>query len=366
MDRRDKALCTELFYGVLRWRLRLDTVLERHARKGVPSDPELANLLRMGLYQLIVTDRIPPRAAVDTTVTLARKARGQKVAGFVNGLLRGVLRDGAEPQSLAERWGHPEWLVTRLQAQLGDGLEARLEANMTSPPITLRMKSGAKGPNGALPTSVPGVVDASSVATAAVRKGTRKGWWLPQDPASARVVALLDPQPGEAVLELCGGRGVKTSQIAECVGTEGRIVTVDSSAAKLADGQRLVSRWAPGVPHYSLAARADLSLPLVEDQRFDRVLIDAPCSGLGTIRRRPETLWRRVESDITELAALQAAILAEAWKWLKPGGTLVYAVCTDTPEETREIVAQYTVLDSFASAPERDGCDGFYAARLAL
>ena len=366
MDGRDRALCTECFYGVLRWRLRLDAIIARTAPRGVPSDPELANVLRLGLYQLLVLDRVPERAAVHSTVSLARGLRGPRVAGFVNGLLRRVAREPPEPATLAERWGHPEWMVARFREELRDeaALEARLRANMAPPPMTVRLHPSTP------PAEVPGTPSAhqpevirTDLGTSEVRQGVRDGRWLPQDEASARVVATLAPAAGERVLELCAERGVEASQIATAIGPTGRLVAVDASAPRLAECARLLARWAPEVRVALLAADATHRLPLRDDLRFDAVLVDAPCSGLGVIRRRPETLWRRRPEDVAALAAIQRKILAEAERWLAPGGRLVYAVCTTTPEETRDVVGDRaeTVVET---RPERDEGDGFFIARM--
>ena len=369
LDPRDKGLVTECFYGVLRWRLRLDRVIARHARQGVPDDPELANLLRFGVFQLLFLDRVPARAAVHTSVEMARKLRGEFVAKFVNGFLRAVDRSREEPEDLAERYGHPHWMVERFRRELGDDaqLEARLRANMTAPPVTLRLHPSTSWDAlaGAVPTPTPGVV-AFDGDPELVRHGTKMGHWLPQDEASARVALLLDVQPGDRVLELCAGRGVKTTQLAAAAGPTGLVVGLDQAAGRLAEARRLLSRWAPTARVHLLAADASAPLPLSPDLRFDRILVDAPCSGLGVIRRRPETLWRRKPTDVTHLAKLQARILAEAERWAAPGATLVYAVCTTTPEETLGVLGARSPVGGFVTTPERDGTDGFYAAKLAL
>lgn len=370
LDPRDRGFVTECFYGVLRWRLRLDAEIGRRARKGMPSDPELANVLRLGAYQLLLLDRVPARAAIHTSVSITRRLRGDRVARFVNGVLRAIDRERTTPADLAERWAHPAWMVERLRAELGDDeqVEARLRANMTAPPTSLRLHPTARIEElpGARPSSLtPGVVLYEGPAEP-VRQGVREGRWIAQDEASARVVHLLDCGVGQRVLELCAGRGVKSSHIATLIGESGLLVAVDSSAAKLADARRLVERWAPATPWLGLAADATRTLPLRPDLRFDRILVDAPCSGLGVIRRRPETLWRRRPEDVITLAALQRRIVDEALRWLTPGGALVYAVCTTTPEETTGVIGDRVVEATLETRPERDGADGFYAAKLSL
>ncbi|MFT7622692.1 MAG: 16S rRNA (cytosine967-C5)-methyltransferase [Myxococcota bacterium] len=350
LDPRDRGLVTELFYGVLRWRLRLDAVIGRFARKGVPKDPELANILRLGAYQLLLLDRVPDRAAVHTAVSLAKKMRGPQVSSFVNGVLRAIARDTSEPDTLAERWAHPQWMIDRFREEVGEeALEARLRANMTPPPQDLRLHPTEEGP---LPTEPD-----------AIRAGIRALRWIPQDPASQRVVELLDPQPGDRVLELCAGRGVKSTQLADAVGPTGSVLSVDASAPRLAEAARLLQRWAPEVPWQGICADGSEPLPLDPDLRFDKILVDAPCSGLGVIRRRPETLWRRQPNDVANLAALQKRILKGALSRLTPDGTLVYAVCTTTPEETVQVTGPQTG-QTFQTTPETDQTDGFYATRL--
>jgi 16S rRNA (cytosine967-C5)-methyltransferase len=364
LDPRDRGLVTECFYGILRWRLQLDAVIASRAKKGVPKDPELANLLRLGIFQLLHLDRVPERAAVHTTVSLARKMRGDRVGGFVNGVLRGVLRDRPTFETPAERWAHPQWMVDRFRAEVGDdALESRLKANMTPAPVTIRICAGGEPPEGSVPTATAGVFNYEG-DNRILRSGFRSGAWLPQDEASARVAGLLDAQPGQRVLELCAGRGMKSSQLAEIIGESGLLVSSDRSGSKLAEALRLTERWAPKTPHFAFAADASAPLPLHPDTRFDRILIDAPCSGLGVIRRRPETLWNRRPEDVSGLAQLQRGILGEAMRWLAPGGQLVYAVCTTTPEETTEHLVGRTVTESFVTRPEVDGCDGFFAARI--
>jgi len=370
LDERDRAFITECFYGTLRWRLRLDATISNFAKKGVPSDPELANLLRLGIYQLILLDRVPSHAAINTTVNLAKRIRGASVGRFVNAILRSVDREHWVPEDLAARWGHPTWMVDRMSVEeQGDmsRVERRLEANMSAPPVMLRLHPSLDRHQleGATPSAhVPGHVTLSRSGESIMR-GIRQGKWLPQDEASARVVHFLDPQPGDRVLELCAGRGIKTTQLADAVGSKGLIVSVDTSRGRLIENRRLVSRWAPDVPAHAVVADATQPLPLDSDVRFDRILIDAPCSGLGVIRRRPETLWRRKPQDVTDLSRIQGQLIALASSWLKPGGHCVYAVCTTTTEETIEVV-KTRATESFHTVVEKGSADGFYVAKLAL
>jgi 16S rRNA (cytosine967-C5)-methyltransferase len=371
LDPRDRGLVTECFYGVVRWRLRLDPLIAHFAKRGLPKDPEVLNILRLGIYQLQFLDRVPDHAAVSTSVTLARKLRGPSVARFVNGVLRGVGRGAPEPPDLAVRWGHPAWMVDEFRKSLGsdEATHSRLEANMTPGPVTLRFHPNT--PLDALSGST--VLDADdrivippdTVDTNSVFEGIRTGRWLQQDLASVEVVQVLDPKPGDHVLDLCAGRGVKTSQIATRVGSGGSVVSIDMSSRRLAQAVRLVSNWCPETPVRCVVADASKPLPLNRDIRFDCVLLDAPCTGLGVIRRRPEILWRRRPEDVAKMADLQRRILEQALQWVRPGGRLVYAVCTITAEETADVVKD-RATSVCVSSPEDGNKDGFYVARLAL
>ena len=377
LELRDRNLVTTCFYGVLRWRIRLDAHIAAHARKGVPTDPELANILRLGTFQLLFLDRIPARAAVHTSVNLARKIRGPAVGKFVNGVLRSIDRNREPPSDLATKYGHPQWMTDRLIAHLGETVEARLQANMTPPPVHLRLHPKAKHlANTLTATGHPDVymTQESEIDSRSVRQGIRDGHWLPQDRASVEVCDLLAiDQPELDILELCCGRGVKTSRLLEkriAQQVRGHYFALDASIGRLHEAKRLCERWVPKNDAHFIAADAAASLPIDPEIHFDRIMIDAPCSGLGVIRRRPEILWRRTAADVTTLATLQAAITQQANQRLRPGGQLVYAVCTLTNEETTAVIQRLTdntglILDREVSfSPEIDDCDGFYAAIL--
>ena len=375
LELRDRALVTSCFYGILRWRLRLDYHIGTHARKGVPSDPELANILRLGTFQLLFLDRVPARAAVHTSVHLARQLRGPAVSKFVNGVLRAIDRDRTPPTELSTRYGHPNWMVQRLAERMGDALEARLEANMTPPPVHLRVHPDSHDKvAGMTKTDQPDVftIRDSEVDSEAIRRGIRAGHWLPQDKASVAMVDLLNiDRPALRVLELCCGRGVKTTRLLEkrqSHNDNGLYIASDISIAKLHEAKRLCQRWLPDQTVYFVAADSTKRLPIAPEIQFDRILIDAPCTGLGVIRRRPEILWRRTPNDIDILSKLQWNILRQAIQRLAPGGQLVYSVCTLTDEETTGVITR--VLSEYDLAleqqqqytPENDDSDGFFGA----
>ena len=351
-DPRDRALATELAYGTLRWRRRLDHALAGLASRGLPvDDTPLMTALRLGAYQLLFLPRVAPWAAVDGSVRLIRRHRGGRAKGFVNGILRALARrDDAPPlptgdtvDALAVCHSLPSWLVTRLAAGLApDALGRRLAAENRPAPLFVRANRAKLDAaalaerlraEGAEVRAVDGLPDALRVERPGrifLGPALRQGLWLPQDAASQRIVSLLEPRPGERVLDLCAGAGVKATQIAELVGARGRVDAVDLSATKVRQLLELRDRW--GTPWIEARATDSTALPS-SGPRYDRVLVDAPCTALGLLRRRPEIRWRRTEADVAERAALQRRLLAAAAERVVEGGRLVYAVCTFTEEE---------------------------------
>ena len=330
---------------------------------------------------------------------------------FVNGLLRNLARRREDPPALPEgsslavlgvRHSQPTWIVRRLSGALsGEALERRLVAENEPAPLTIRSNTtrlsapdlaARLAEEGAEAAPLPGLPGALRVQQpGAMFRGAAlaDGLWLPQDAASQRVMALLDPQPGDRVLDLCAGSGVKTTAIAERVGAEGRVRASDLSPRRIGELRELCRRW--GVAERVIAAVADATdAAAVADgapaEGYDRILLDAPCTALGLLRRRPEIRWRRSEADIAERAALQARLLETAAGLLRPGGRLVYAVCTFTEEEgpalLRRFLAEHPAWrlvrpgeDNPAAAhlddegftrtsPERGGDDAFFAAAL--
>lgn len=401
LDPRDGALFTRLVYGTEAWRGRLDWTLAGLARR--PLDdlaPPVRAALRLGLFQLLMLDRVPPHAAVSTTVALVKELAGAGAASFANAVLRGFQRRGerafpdaasAPDAHLAVRWSHPEWLVALWRAELGDARTAALlAANAQPAPTVVRVDPGVASRDEVLARLAARGIDAQATAfarhgivvAAPVAKLTREPGLALQGEASQLVVDVLDPRPGERVLDLCAAPGGKTGAIAERVG-EAVVIAADRSRG----GVRRIA----ALP----AARAGRILPIVADagatplaSSFDAVLVDAPCSGLGTLRAHPEIRWRRQPADLEQLAARQRAILASAATLVKPGGRLVYATCTVAEVENERVVEsflaahpQFRAADARAhvpaeaaalidaqgalrTAPDVGGLDGFYAMRL--
>ena len=354
---RDRAFVTDLVYGTLRARRRLDQRLATHLRRRLDDlDAPVRAALRLGAYQLEAG--VAPHAAVGETVAVT-PARAR---GFVNGVLRSLASSGPPwptADTAAIALSYPDWIVERLTADLGaDDARATLETQNEVPTLTLRPNPLRTEPGtladelaatGA--TVVPGrlVPDALSVRGAgdtAVLASVRDGRATPQDEASQAVVALLDAHPGDLVLEVAAAPGGKATGLAERVG-DGLVVAVDLHPGRL----RLVGDAARrlDLPTVRPVLADGRQLP-VPPARMDRVLVDAPCSGLGVLRRRPEARWR-VGEPSTELVDLQVALVLAAAPTVRPGGRLVYSVCTLTAAETTSVAARVldTLGDDFAA-----------------
>ena len=406
----DRALLTELTYGTLRWRGRLDAHLAPLLRRPVQkTDPFLKNLLRLSLYQFLFLDRIPDYAAVNEAVQLAKDHAGAKAAGFINGVLRNFLREQKQiPQpdpkegftnAFAEYWSHPDWLTERWFNYFGvEETAALLEANNQEALLVLRTNL-CQGPRENLlelfqgsdvkvsptPWSPQGIT-IQSKALVDNFPGFHEGRFQVQGEASQLVTYLLDPQPGERVLDACAAPGGKTTHIAELMNDTGEIVATDISAKGLRKVQENATRLRLESIH---PFQADLAKPLSRSlsPSFDRILVDAPCSGFGTLRSHPEIKWNRGVADIKRLSDLQKKILANASSHLKPGGVLVYSTCTLIAEENEKVAENFLkqhkefLLDDaaaylpeparslirgsyFMALPHRHNADGFFAARM--
>jgi 16S rRNA (cytosine967-C5)-methyltransferase len=401
---RDVALATELVYGTLRWQRYLDWILAPHSRRRLATlDPRVRVLLRLTAYQIVFLARVPAFAAVNDAVTLAPSAPG--VAGYVNGVLRAFARRGVaerEPapprdalEALATRCSFPSWLAARWVARYGhEEGEALMRALNTRPPLTLRANT--------LRTDRAAVAERlrreEQVTTRPTRlapeglvaeTGGAPGRWrafaagdcVAQDEASMLVARLLEPAPGETVADVCAAPGTKTTHLAQLMDDRGRILAFDPQPARLQRVDEAAARLdvhivetVPG-PVESLAPRWAAGC--------DRVLVDAPCTNLGVVRRNPEVKWRREPGDVGAAAERQRSILAAAASLVAPGGRLVYATCSLEPEENDGVVGDFlTAQPDFAvdtpegflvapdaagfvrCLPHRLGTDGFTAIRL--
>ncbi len=347
----DRAFVQELFYGCLRQKLALEFLISQSA--GKPPRRPVATILEIGLYQLVFM-RVPAHAAVHEAVELAKKHASPAEAKFVNAVLR-----RADPAVLqkAEPWvrlSHPRWLWERH----GD---AWCEWNNTPPPVYVR---GDK--------PWPGVLEPTTFHPLCYRVIDTKaffadpGQYYIQDPSTLIAVDVLDPQPGESVLDMCAAPGGKTTYIAQKMQNRGQIIAADSSNVRLGLVTENCRRLGVTIVA-TLACEGTRLDRCLRGEEFDRVLVDAPCSNTGVMRRRPDLRWRIEEKEIARLAALQLKLLGKAAEFTKPGGVLVYSTCSLEPEENERVVAQlpgFVVESQRATFPPRDNMDGAFVARL--
>ncbi len=401
---RDSAFILELVYGTLRNRSRLDWALNQLSLQPLhKTDPLTRNILRLGAYQLLFLDRVPSSAAVNTSTELA-KNHGKK-PGYVNGLLRNLDRKRgaivypgpADPvRQLAVLYSHPEWLVKRWVQRYGAELATSLLRENNHPaPLVVRTNSLRTTRNGLKAAFASQGVEARETryATTGVEilssPGLRsvpaydRGWFIVQDEAAQLISFLLSPLPGETVLDACAAPGGKTTHLAEFMQNKGTVVALES------DSRRMTR-----ISENSQRLGTTIIVPVQGDARnfregkFDKILIDAPCSGLGVLRRHPDGRWSKNEQIIEERAVVQWQILENCAGLLKPGGALVYATCTTEPEENEEVVGnflakhpEFTLDDPrlylpasagklvdnkgiFRTFPDEPAMDGFFGVRM--
>ena len=414
LSQQDRALATELSYGILRWQGRLDYLLAAVTnRPWERVDPMLRRLLRLGAYQILFLTRIPAYAAVNETVALTqdvmRSAAKAGAKAFINAILRRLLERQdtirfPDPSSdpvgaLATRWSHPSWLVARWLARLGPAeTEALLKANNNTPALSVivnRLKSRPEEVQARLAEIAcsvipgrfaPGAFHLTDGAEALHDPAFANGWYFPMDEAAALPVLLLDPQPGDVVLDACAGGGGKTALLLGQLAGTGRVIALDPSTR--AHRRLREARARLGLDRVTQVQADARQAFRLFTRSTDRALVDAPCSGLGTLRRHPERKWQQQEAGLAALARLQLELLHGVAPLLKPGGVLVYSTCSLEPEETDTVVEAFLhdfpdfstddvrkglpegvseLIDpngALRTWPHRHGLDGFYAVRL--
>jgi 16S rRNA (cytosine967-C5)-methyltransferase len=394
-----RGLVTALVYGVLRHRARLDAHIDAHARDPGRLGALPRELLRIGAYEMIELGR-PADNAIAHTILAARGFDGTgKLAGLAHAVLSAIAEDAqARDQAFADaapldalerRWSIPRWLGGRWIKQLGaERAIARARVLADPPPVDLRIDLGridAVAAHDALATERPDAtidtVDGQPQALR-VRSGGDlfygalhdEGLVSVQGIAAQQPAMLLAPQPGERVLDACAGLGVKTLQLAELMQRRGTLVAADREPRQLAEHERLRARGRLDDGALALTAMiGDLAEPFAQLEQlapFDAVLLDVPCTGLGNLARHPEIRWQRRFEDIAAAAELQARLLARMLERVRPGGRLVYAVCSAEPEEgplqleALHARGDLTVSSTRAWTPEHDGSEGFWLARI--
>jgi len=387
LDARDRGLATEIVYGVLRTRGALVSRLTAHAPRGLPEDARVFAHLLVAAYQILLLDRVPAHAAVDAAVDAIKAVRGDKVAGFANAVLRKVAASGRVSREEAVLENVPAWLLDELTRAVG-AEEARALLGATGgsaevdPRVAIRLvgnryesidwlSAAEKGRASPLARLIP------RGGSLARREGYAEGAFVVQDEGAQVVALALGARPGERVLDACAGRGQKTTLLRERVGPSAELWAADLYAEKLSTQVREMARLGL-VP--AKTAAVDLSIGTGElPGGFDRVLVDAPCTGTGTLRRRPEILLRLGPEDPPRLAVLSEAILRRAGSLARPGGRVVFAVCSVLRDECEAVVERVGELlepapfdaPELASliapgatelrlSPERHGTDGFY------
>ena len=365
LDPRERALATELVYGVLRRRGNLDFILAAYCKQPVAKlEMAALSVLRIGVYQLFYLDKIPQRAAVHSSVELARQMGLERVTGLVNGILRSVIRDPQrvkwpdfehDPVGWLTHCGSlPDWLAQRWFNELGAAnAHAMAEAMLQPPPVTVRVNTLKITRDEFMQKLQHDDIACHATSFAdegvTVENGGRLralpeedgALYQVQDEASMLIAHLLQAQSGDKILDVCAAPGGKTTHIAALTANKAEIVAMDLHAKRLTLLQQGAQRL--GCASTITTKEYDMSVACNECDAacFDRVLVDAPCSGLGVLRRNPDSRWRRTANDVKRLAQLQSAILTNAAKFVKPGGLLLYSVCTTTVEESQQVVDNF-------------------------
>lgn len=417
LQRADAGLVTELVYGTIQRQATLDYWLSRFVSKGLHKlEPWVHQLLRMSAYQLLYLDRIPAHAAVNEAVTIAKKRGHAGISGMVNGVLRSIDRGRGELQAaeikhadpvvqIALRHSYPEWLVSRWVAAYGvQQAEEICAAGNEHPHSSLRVNTlkGSRADAITLLTDAGFDAKPSAVAPAGIAierggnladtAGFRDGLWSVQDESSMLVAEVVAPKAGMQVLDCCAAPGGKSTHLAELMGGKGKVWANDLHAHKrdliVSQSERLKLR--------NVEAITEDALKLSErfkPQSMDAVLLDAPCSGFGVIKRKPEIKWTKTAGDVSDIAAVQQRLLHAVCELVRPGGVLVYSTCTIEKDENEQQISRFlqehpefeldgnwpeVILDQLKNAgvidenfagqaqllPQHFGSDGFYIARM--
>jgi len=409
LSKSDAGLATELIYGTISRLNTLDYFLDKYVNKGTRKlQPWVRALLRLSLYQIIYLDRIPDHAVVSEAVNLAKRRGHQGISGMVNGVLRNILRqkeslaipaDLPAAKRISLQHSHPEWLVERWISQYGpETAEAICAANNEPPAVSVRVNTTmisreellkemeGRGLQAAPSTLSPYGIVVKGAGNMALTDWYREGMISIQDESSMLVAEAVGPEPGMRVLDCCAAPGGKSAHMGELMKDQGSIVANDIHSHK---GKLIADQAARlGLDCIRTVTGDALELPSrFEPASFDRILLDAPCSGLGVIRRKPDLKWGKTEEDIREIEALQSKLLDSVSALLRPGGVLVYSTCTIEPQENEGVVTSFVnrhpefELDETGSLsrlkdnalvrgggiqilPQHYHSDGFYIARL--
>ncbi len=356
----DRRFLTELTHGVIRWKTRLDFIIEHFCKnKFAMQDPNIRNALRVALYQILFLTKIPHAAAVNEAVEFVKKIRGQKAANLVNAILRNIIRNinklptpdnETDPiQYLSIMYAHPTWIVKRWAERYGlYETEQLLSANNERPTTVVRanlLKTSTdeltklfeeRGIKYVRSKYLDNFIKVGHLSGIYNLDLFAQGYFSVQDESAGLVVKLLDPKPGEKIIDLCSAPGGKTTFIAELMKNEGKIIAVDKYEHRLNLVKQSCERL--GITNVEFIAEDAIGLNF---EPADKVLLDAPCSGFGVIQKKPDIKWQREPSDIKNLSKTQLELLETASKLVKNGGVIVYSTCTIEPEENIEVVRAF-------------------------
>jgi len=409
LSSQETAFLTELVYGVIRWLGNLDYVIGLFANK--VRKEGIRNILRLGAYQILFLDSVPDHAAISETVDIAKSIYGERIGDFVNAILRGITREKENivyPVKekdiitfIAVSYSFPRWIVEKWIYVFGaDYTEKLCKALNQIPPLTVRVNTQKVKREEAIkrfrnrqidliPTrySPDGITFLSRFDPTSVPE-FNLGLFTVQDEAAQLISYLLNPKPGERILDACSAPGGKATHIAEIMNNEGEVIAVDVNKARLELIRLQAKRLGIEIIKTTCADLSSKESTKGIPQGFDRVLVDAPCSGLGTLRRNPDAKWKKGKSDILELSEIQFKILSQSARMVRPDGVVVYSVCTLMPEENERVCKRFLYenpgfkIDSeieslnpflsgfinkmgfFVSDPAKHNTDAFFAARF--
>ncbi|MCX7877229.1 MAG: 16S rRNA (cytosine(967)-C(5))-methyltransferase RsmB [Ignavibacteria bacterium] len=405
----DKSLLNEICHGVIRWMRRLDWFLNGFYRGNWEKcTPDIKNAMRVALYQMLFLSKIPDFAAVNEAVEFVKKISTQRHADVVNGLLRTIIRtknelvyptrEIDEVNYLGIMQSHPNWMVKRWINRFGfDEAEKLAEANNKRPILTLRINTYKKNPDEVLKyfdekgivyrkcKYLDNFVTVRLMSKIYLDEGFQEGFYTVQDESAGLPSVLLNPSENDLILDMCAAPGGKSTHIAQITNNKAKIYSVDKYEPKI----KMIRDNAKRLGFSNLEFICDDVLEpageVLKDMKFDKVLLDAPCSGLGVLSKKPEIRWKREPEDILQLGEYQKKLLQKAGEYVKPGGVVVYSTCTTEPEENQEVVKEFLEKnpnfrvdhaskyinselvnsDGFVETfPHRHGVDGSFAARL--
>lgn len=380
----DKAFATELVYGVVKNRTRIDYIISKYSKQKLKKISEwILNILRIGVYQLIFLDKVPQSAAVNESVKLAKRYGHAASSGFVNGILRNISRNGdvdypSGREYFEVYYSHPKWLVDMLFEQYGDGAKTIIENNNAVPNTTIRVNTLKTTPQ-ELTNSLEGknitvtktaednMLIISGYGDISNLEEYKNGLFTPQGISSYIAVKTLEPKENEVVLDLCSAPGGKTTAMAELSSDKAKIFAFDLYDHKKTLIENNCKRLGIKNVEVDVADATQIMADFVG--KADKVLADVPCSGLGIIRKKPDIKWNKDTTDFDEIIKIQKQILNNASKYLKIGGTLVYSTCTLNKAENEDVVNDFVTNNGFridymeTFLPDRE-YDGFYVCKM--